>query len=99
MPSDKKIFAVIAVDNPGKLSPIIAAQFPDSFLLVGEGQWLLVAPSTMTTQEVSNQISVSVEESVSSAIILSVNSYFGRASLNTWEWLTAKMGDTSAVAG
>jgi hypothetical protein len=28
-----------------------------------------------------------------------VNSYFGRAPVNIWEWLVAKMGDASAVAG
>ena len=99
MAGENKIFAVIATSAPTKLEAVLLTQFPDSYLLVGVGQWLVVAPATMTTQELSNKIGVSVDESVSNAIVLSVNSYFGRAPLNVWEWLNAKMGDTSAVAG
>ena len=99
MATDKKIFAIIAADNPGALKTKIEAEFPDAHLSVGTGQWLLVGPSTMTSQELSKKLSISSETSISGAIVLSVNSYFGRAPVSTWEWLTAKMGDTSAVAG
>ena len=99
MASDKKIFAVIAASRPEPLKANIESAFPDANLSVGEGQWFLIGPSTMTTQELAIKLGISVEAPVSSGIVLSVNSYFGRANLTIWEWLTAKMGDTDAVAG
>ncbi len=99
MPSDKKLFAVIASDNPEKLKARIIDLFPDTNLSVGDGQWLLVGASSMTTAEVAQKLSISSDESVSGAMVLSVNGYFGRAPMSIWEWLVAKMGDTSAVAG
>lgn len=99
MATDKKIFAVIAASNSDALKVKIEAQFPDTHLAVGPGQWLLIGPSSMTTQELSVKLEVSSEKSISGAIVLSVSSYFGRTQMSTWEWLTAKMGDSSAIAG
>lgn len=98
MASDKKIFAVIAASQPEPLKANIESAFPDANLSVGQGQWLLIAPSTMTTQELAMKLGISADPPVSTAIVLSVTSYFGRAPLNIWEWLLTKMGDTSAVA-
>ena len=99
MASDKKIFAVIAASNQEKLKPKIEATYPESNLMVGVGQWLIIGPSTMTTQELSIKLDISVDASISNAIVLSVSSYFGRTQISTWEWLTAKMGDADAVSG
>jgi hypothetical protein len=99
MATDKKIFAIIAASKPEALLPNIEAEFPDSHLAVGVGQWLIVGPSTLTTQELAVKLKISVEDNVSAAIVLSVASYFGRTQLSTWEWLIAKMGDASAIAG
>ena len=55
----------------------------------------------MTTQELSAKLGLlgtPSDESPSTAVVLSVSSYFGRAPLTVWEWLTAKLGDPSAVA-
>ena len=98
MATDKKIFAVIAAANPEALMPKIASEFPDSYLGVGPGQWLIIGPSSMTTRELAIKLEISVDKSISGAIVLSVGSYFGRTQISTWEWLTAKMGDASAVA-
>jgi sarcosine oxidase gamma subunit len=102
MATDKKIFAVIGATHPDQLRPKIEAGFPESNLSVGPGQWFIIGPSTMTTQELSTKLELlqpSTPENTSSAIVVSVNSYFGRAPVNIWEWLVAKMGDASAVAG
>ncbi len=99
MATDKKIFAIMAVSQPEKLRPLIEGAFPDASISVAPGQWLLIGPSTMTTQELSVKLEVSVENSISNAIIMSVGGYFGRAPVNVWEWLVAKSGDKSAVAG
>ena len=99
MATDKKIFAVIAAGNPEALKAKIEAEFPDANLMVGAGQWLIIGLSSMTTQELSAKLEISIDKSISGAIVLSVGSYFGRTQISTWEWLTAKMGDSSAVAG
>jgi hypothetical protein len=99
MATDKKIFAVIAADAPDALKAKIEATFPDTNLMVGKGQWFIIGLSSMTTQELGVKLEISVDKSISGAIVLSVSSYFGRAPLNIWEWLTAKMGDASGVAG
>ncbi len=99
MATDKKIFAVIAAINIDALKPRIEADFPDTNLMVGAGQWLIVGPNSMTTQELAIKLGISTEPSISGGIVLSVSSYYGRTQISTWEWLTAKMGDTNAVAG
>lgn len=98
MATDKKIFAVIAASHPDQLKPRIESEFPDTSLAVGIGQWFIIGPSTMTTQELSIRLGLTIPDEVSGAVVLSVNSYFGRAPLSIWEWLSAKMGDASAVA-
>ena len=98
MADEKKIFAIIAVSSPDKVADQLKVHFPENYLSVGVGQWLLIGPVTMTTQELSKTLSISVDNSVSNAIVLSVGSYYGRAPLSTWEWLTAKLGGNSAVA-
>jgi hypothetical protein len=99
MATDKKIFAVIAAGKPEALKAKIEAEFPDANLMVGIGQWFIVGLSSMTTQELATKLQISVENNISGGIVLSVSSYFGRTQISTWEWLTAKMGDTNAVAG
>lgn len=99
MAIDKKIFAVIAAGNPEALKAKIEAEFPEANLMVGQGQWLIIGLSSMTTQELSIKLEISIDKSISGAIVLSVSSYFGRTQISTWEWLTAKMGDANAVAG
>lgn len=99
MATDKKIFAVIAAATPDKLKVKIEAEYPDANLMIGTGQWFVVGPSSLTSKELAVQLGISVDVPVSTAIVLAVNSYFGRTQIGTWEWLSAKMGDTSAVAG
>lgn len=99
MATDKKIFAVIAAEHPDILKANIEAQYPDLNLSVGSGQWFLIGPSTLTTQELAIKLGISSEPSISGAIVLSVSSYYGRTQISTWEWLTAKTGDASAIAG
>src|ERR1039458_1570666 len=81
MATDKKIFAVIAAGNPDKLKAKIEAEFPESNLMVGVGQWLIIGLSTMTTQELAVKLEISVDASISGGIVLSVSSYFGRTQI------------------
>ncbi len=98
MASDRKIFSVFGVVETEKVAARLAAAFPESHLQVGEGQWFVVAPSSLTTTDVSTKLGVTGENTVN-AIVTSVGSYFGVAPLSVWEWLTAKMGASDGTAG
>ena len=105
MAIQKKLFAIVAVSDAEKMAAKLVVEFPDTHLKVGTGQWLLVGESSMTTTEVSHKLHITSEtdtppdDSPGTAIVLSGSNYFGRASRNIWEWITAKLGGTDIVAG
>lgn len=83
------IIAVIA--QPPKqiegLKAVIAAAYPNDFLDVGEGIWLIAANAT--PQEVSDRLEITKGLS-GSAIVLAINGYYGRANPNIWNWMKTK---------
>ncbi len=87
------LFAIFAVAKPDALEAVISEKFPDSAFNVAPGEWLIAAPSTTTTIELSKRLGIT-DGSSSSAIILSVSSYYGRGSVAAWEWIAAKTGAT-----
>lgn len=91
MPPTNTLFAIIAVSQPDVLAVKIKEQFPDFSLEPQKGQWLIVAPGTTTTTELSNQLGIT-DGASSGAIVLNVASYYGRTNPPTWEWIAAKMG-------
>jgi hypothetical protein len=97
MPATNTLFALLAVANPDALEPVIKDKFPDSSLKVAPGEWLIAAPSTTTTVELSNQLGIT-DGSSSNAVVLSVTSYYGRVSVSVWEWIAAKTGATQNVS-
>jgi hypothetical protein len=99
MASPNTLFAVFAVSEPVALEPRIQAIAPWLYLKVAEGQWLLIAPSTTTTKEVSEKIGISIPEPVSIGIVVRIEGYFGRGPASTWEWISTKLGaDLGAAA-
>jgi hypothetical protein len=52
------LFALIAVARPEALQEKIAAHYPELSLEVGAGQWLIAAPSTKTTLELSKELGI-----------------------------------------
>jgi hypothetical protein len=89
----RSLFAVIAAGTPEALGARIQQAFPDGMSFsVADDQWLIAAPSTATTKEISTQLQITTENPVSTAIVLACTSYFGRANVATWEWIVAKTG-------
>lgn len=85
-------------ENPA-LKEAVEKVFPEANLKIGIGQWLLVGPSTMTTADISGKLGMLGSDTPNDGVVLSVGSYFGRAPLNIWEWLSAKMGDGNDTTG
>ncbi len=61
------------------------------------GEWLLVAPSATTTKEVSERIGY-FGQGKDTAIIMRVESYFGRNHAPVWEWISTKLGAELGIA-
>jgi hypothetical protein len=81
------IFVIFNVDNPAGMRASIEREFPKDNFDLGANEWLISAKGT--AQELSQRLGVSTGEA-SSAIIFSMQSYFGRASTNIWDWIKTK---------
>ena len=82
------LFAILGHDENPKLEAALAVHFPDNFLKIGAGQWLVAGKGTSV--DVSNVLGIS-DGSSGSAIVVSVASYYGRAASNIWEWMKVKL--------
>lgn len=88
----KTIFAVVAVNNPTVLAPVIAQYFPSDSLLIAQGQWLIAAEGT--AQSVCEKLGINDPTPTvpTTALVVSVSGYFGRLNPNVWEWIKSKWG-------
>ena len=82
------VFAVLAPEEDPRLATAISSHFKDNFLKLGPGLWFVAGDGTSV--DVSNILGISTGDT-GSVIVVSINSYYGRASTNTWEWLKVKM--------
>jgi len=97
MATSNTLFAVVASSAPDKLGPKLQEVFPEMNLNIGPGQWLIVAPSTMTSTEISQSLGVT-DGSNGSALVMSSAGYFGRLNVSIWEWVKAKLGGGANVS-
>jgi hypothetical protein len=92
------IFIVCRVQDPPKMKNAVESVFPDDHFDIGHSEWLI--SSKGTTKEVSDKLGVTHTASdntsgAGSAIIFSVENYFGRAPTNIWEWIKTKAEATN----
>lgn len=92
MANPNSLFAVFSVSDPAAVEQRLASLAPWLFLPVGNGEWLIVAPSATTTKELSDKLGMSEANPVTNGIVVRVDGYFGRAATSTWEWIAAKLG-------
>lgn len=85
------VFAVIASSAPAQMSVRISEKIlPQNYHQIDDKSWFVSAPeSVVTPQGLSDFLGVSHGEA-GSVIVLSVLSYYGYHSRNTWDWLIAK---------
>jgi hypothetical protein len=82
------IFAVLTPTEHPQLEAALTALFPDNYLKVGPGQYLVAAKGTAV--DVSNTLGISDGRN-GSGIVLSTSGYYGRAGNNIWEWMKLKV--------
>jgi len=88
------LFAIFAASNPEAMKQKLAAsqtKFPFLSKATSNDSWLVIAPNVVTTQELSDALGIT-DGSVSGAVVVRVENYFGRASTDIWEWIGAKLG-------
>jgi hypothetical protein len=76
------------VPNPA-LSNNIAGAYPNAYLTISQTAWL-VGDTGVTTKDVCEKIGVR-EGGISGVITVKIESYFGFAPPNIWEWLKVRV--------
>ncbi len=86
------LFAVFAASHPEALRERLEKQDRTGILFkpTSDESWLLIASTALTTVELANALGIT-DGSVSSAIVVRVENYFGRANTEVWEWISAKL--------
>lgn len=70
------------------LNAAVAAAYENNSLRMAPYAWL-VADTGVTTQEVCKKLTIEIGK-INSAIVIKIESYFGLAPRNIWEWLNVK---------
>jgi hypothetical protein len=83
------VFAIINISDPVKLDAAVATHFPGNLLKISLSEWL-VAGNGITAKDVSDKLGIT-DGTTGSAIVFTTAGYYGRASQNIWEWLSAKL--------
>lgn len=81
------IFVIFRVSEPEKVKAALEASFPDNYLEVADGQFLVV--SGLSAEAVSDKLKIS-DGVNGNGMVFAMGSYFGRASTNIWDWIKAK---------
>jgi hypothetical protein len=86
-------FAVISLTEQANaaLAAAISTAYPGAEIRIAPYAWFVADAATATTQEVSTKLNITVTPGgIDSAIVIRVDSYWGRAPRNIWEWLSIK---------
>jgi len=85
------IFVVFRVTDTEAMREAVTRIFPTDHFDLGTGEWLISAKGT--AQELSDRLGLT-DNRVGSAIIFSMQSYYGRAPSNIWDWIKTKSEET-----
>ena len=79
------LFAIM-IASDAQLAPALEAAYPQKYLQVGPGQWLVA--SSGTAIDVSTALGITGGRN-GGGVVVSVSGYYGRASTGIWEWIKA----------
>ena len=85
------IFAVLAPLDNHKIGPAVESIFAGQFFRGWNGQWFISASGT--PREIAQKLGIGAEGEggIGSAVVISINSYWGRANAELWPWLQARI--------
>jgi hypothetical protein len=91
MATQNTLFAILTVSEPAALEEQLKAASPWIYQKLSDAEWLLYTPSATTAKEVSDKLGFS-GPGTGTAIVVKVDSYFGRSYQTTWDWIRTKQG-------
>lgn len=84
------IFVVFKVAEPDKMRSAIQSRFTEDHFELGQNEWLISAKGT--SKDIADVLGITTEGSpAGSAIVFRMDSYFGRTSMNVWDWIKSKV--------
>jgi hypothetical protein len=85
------VFVVFRTADPAKVGQAIAAKYPSDHMDLGDGSWLISAKGT--AKEISDTLGFSSATGslIGNGIVFRMDSYFGRAPTNIWDWIKVKI--------
>ncbi len=88
------IYAIVRVSNPELMGTLLEEAFPGDYLQLQDDEWLV--SSTGSAREVSDRLETAMlENDFGSAMVLRVGSYWGRATVDIWDWMQEKLGKSN----
>jgi len=85
------IFVVIPTATNTALASVLSSpEWADKTYPLPHGEWLVAFEGTST--ELSEALNILDKEGTGPAIVFAVNGYYGRASVNIWEWIKSRWG-------
>lgn len=82
------VFAVISLGPNAAIKARVAEQFPSDHLELTPSNWLVAGRGT--AEEVSAKLGLNAGDT-NSTIVLAMSDYYGRAPVNIWSWIEAKL--------
>jgi hypothetical protein len=83
-----QVFAVFHLSNPTVVAEAIRTRFPNDHYALGNNEWL-VASNGVTSKEIGDVLGISDGRN-GYGIVVAMNSYWGWATNNIWEWVSLK---------
>jgi len=87
------IFVVFRVAEPAKMRSAIQSRFTEDHFDLGHDEWLISAKGT--AKDIADTLGVTTEGFLTgSAMVFRMDSYFGRTSMDVWDWIKSKVEST-----
>ncbi len=87
------IFVIFRVANAPKMEAALQQTFPNDYLKVSIGEYLVSSPGT--AKELSDRLMISpATGGTGPAMVFSMANYYGRASTEIWDWIKTKAEST-----
>jgi hypothetical protein len=85
------LFAILGQNNLDKIDASIKLKYPNDYLALSSGQWLVVTTG-ITSKELSDNLGITAGTTGAAVVIAGTGSYYGRSDPGIWEWLKSRLG-------
>lgn len=84
------VFVVLSKIDNEKLEKVIQSEFPIDHYKIAATQWLISAEGT--AMQLTEKLGIlDQEKGPGPAVVFAISGYYGRASMDMWEWIKNKL--------